>query len=149
MLTEPLTVEVTAAQAKIDAEKAAAKVHPSKFSGKYHSAVGSMKQMAGSATGNTELEAKGALEHSKGAVEVTAAQAKIDAEKAAAKVHPSKLSGKYHSAVGTMNQMAGSATGSTELEAKGASEHTIGDFEVSAAQAKIDAKKAVAWAREK
>ncbi|KAJ2986816.1 hypothetical protein HDV02_006540 [Globomyces sp. JEL0801] len=55
---------------------------PSKISGNYHSVAGSVKQKLGSATGNTEMEAKGALENSKGASEVSAAQVKADAKKA-------------------------------------------------------------------
>ncbi|KAI8892448.1 hypothetical protein BC833DRAFT_611638 [Globomyces pollinis-pini] len=55
---------------------------PSKISGNYHAAAGSMKQKLGSVTNNVVLEAKGALEHIRGSTEVNAAQAKIDAKKA-------------------------------------------------------------------
>ena len=57
---------------------------PSKQSGYYHSAIGSMKQMMGSATSNPEMEAKGSMEHIQGSNEVSAAQAMKDAEKASA-----------------------------------------------------------------
>ncbi|KAJ2986815.1 hypothetical protein HDV02_006539, partial [Globomyces sp. JEL0801] len=58
---------------------------------------------------------------------------------------PSKISGNYHAAVGSMKQKLGSATDNTVMEAEGALEHIKGDAEVKAAQAKIDAGNAVNW----
>ncbi|KAG9292440.1 hypothetical protein G9A89_015310 [Geosiphon pyriformis] len=91
---------------------------PSKYSGNYNSAIGSVKEIVGSAVGIESLQAKGAQQSKAGNVEVEAAK---DSE---------YIAGAGNKITGVVKEKIGHLVGNEQLEAEGkatklAGEHTM------------------------